>query len=187
MRHGRLRGNASGSRRPFRPLSPRRVACLWLYHATVYFCNGLTAGKGSVAKAGNAPLSGWGPGHRTFGLPRIKSSEQLTLPPRPLWSVSLEFTPESWLLAFLPILSLIVMMLVMRWGGTKAGPAGLAVAGLIAWARFGADAGVLWASLLRGDSPQRSRPLHRHPGPSPLPRGRGPRVESGTSAGAFRR
>ena len=42
------------------------------------------------------------------------------------------------------------MMLVMRWGGTKAGPAGLAVAGLIAWARFGADAGVLWASLLRG-------------------------------------
>ncbi len=69
--------------------------------------------------------------------------------PSPL-SVSLEFTPESWLLAFLPILSLIVMMLVMRWGGTKAGPAGLAVAGLIAWARFGADAGVLWASLLRG-------------------------------------
>ena len=42
------------------------------------------------------------------------------------------------------------MMLVMRWGGTRAGPAGLAVAGLIAWARFGADAGVLWASLLRG-------------------------------------
>ncbi|MEE9276607.1 MAG: L-lactate permease [bacterium] len=55
----------------------------------------------------------------------------------------------SWLLAFSPILALIVLMLGLGWGGKRAGPAGLAVALLIGWGRFGADSGVLAAALLR--------------------------------------
>ncbi|MBI3129463.1 MAG: L-lactate permease [Candidatus Tectomicrobia bacterium] len=63
---------------------------------------------------------------------------------------ALKFSGLNWLLAFLPILALMLAMLVLRWGGKKAGPFGLAVGLLAAWARFGAGPDVLAVALLRG-------------------------------------
>lgn len=62
----------------------------------------------------------------------------------------LEFGYISLALAFTPILALIFLMLWLRWGGSKAGPAGLAVAMLVAWVRFGADGEVLLGAIIRG-------------------------------------
>jgi lactate permease len=62
----------------------------------------------------------------------------------------LELTAWSWLLAFLPILTIAVLMLGLGWGGKRAGPAGLAVAVLVSWWRYGADVDVLLSALVRG-------------------------------------
>jgi lactate permease len=55
----------------------------------------------------------------------------------------------DWLLAFLPIAVVLVLMVGFRWGGSKAGPAGLVVALLVAWLRYGAGWEVLVTSQLR--------------------------------------
>jgi lactate permease len=56
----------------------------------------------------------------------------------------------DWLLAFSPILVVLVLMLGLRWGGTKAGPAGCLVAMLVAWAWFGAGLTLLGYAQLKG-------------------------------------
>ncbi|MCX7681748.1 MAG: L-lactate permease [Anaerolineae bacterium] len=50
----------------------------------------------------------------------------------------------DWLLAFLPILTVLTLMLRFRWGGAEAGAAGWLIAALIAASRFGAG----WRLLL---------------------------------------
>ncbi len=54
------------------------------------------------------------------------------------------------LLAFGPILVLIVLMIGLKWGGSTAGPIGLFSAMLIAWLQFGADWNVLANAIIRG-------------------------------------
>jgi len=56
----------------------------------------------------------------------------------------------DWLLAFLPILAILVLMLRFRWGGAKAGAAGWLVALLVAALRFGAGWRVLAYAQLKG-------------------------------------
>ncbi len=54
----------------------------------------------------------------------------------------------DWLLAFAPILTILILMLGLRWQGTKAGPVGWLIAVLIAALRFGAGWEVLlWAQV----------------------------------------
>jgi len=65
-------------------------------------------------------------------------------------SSPLALTPAAWLFASLPVLTLVALMLGRGWGGQRAGPAGLAVAILIGWSRFGAGWEVLPNALLRG-------------------------------------
>ncbi|MGD8792767.1 MAG: hypothetical protein PVF47_09465, partial [Anaerolineae bacterium] len=55
----------------------------------------------------------------------------------------------NWLLAFSPIAVVLVLMVGLRWGGKKAGPAGWVVAMLVAWLRFGAGPEVLFYSQVR--------------------------------------
>jgi len=63
-------------------------------------------------------------------------------------------TPEinlwNWLLAVLPIATVLVLMVGLRWSGTRAGLAGWLVAVLVAWLGFGAGPGLLWVSQARG-------------------------------------
>jgi lactate permease len=54
------------------------------------------------------------------------------------------------LLAFLPILVVLVLMLGLRWGGVKAGPVGWLVALLVASVRFGAGPELLLYAQLKG-------------------------------------
>jgi lactate permease len=56
----------------------------------------------------------------------------------------------DWLLAFTPILVVLVLMLGFRWGGAKAGPVGWLVAVVIALAFFGADLELLAYSQIKG-------------------------------------
>jgi lactate permease len=56
----------------------------------------------------------------------------------------------NWLLAFSPIAVILVLMIGLRWGGRRAGPAGWAVAMAVAWLRFGAGPQVLLSSQGRG-------------------------------------
>ncbi len=56
----------------------------------------------------------------------------------------------DWLLAFSPILVVLVLMVGFRWGGIKAGPAGWLVAMGVAASRFGAGWDVLAYSQLKG-------------------------------------
>jgi len=56
----------------------------------------------------------------------------------------------DWLLASLPILTVLVLMLRFRWGGAKAGAAGWLVALLVAVFRFGAGWEVLAYAQLKG-------------------------------------
>jgi lactate permease len=63
---------------------------------------------------------------------------------------TLEVNLWNWLLAVLPIATVLVLMVVFRWGGTKAGPAGWLVAVLVAWLGFGAGLELLWVSQVRG-------------------------------------
>ncbi len=59
-------------------------------------------------------------------------------------------TGSTWLLALLPIATVLGLMVGRRWGGDRAGPIGWAVALLLAWLRFGAGPEVLLYSQLRG-------------------------------------
>ncbi len=61
-----------------------------------------------------------------------------------------EITLGNWLLAVSPIATVLVLMVGLRWGGTRAGPAGWLVAVLVAWLGFGAGLEVLWVSQLKG-------------------------------------
>jgi lactate permease len=56
----------------------------------------------------------------------------------------------DWLLAFLPILAVLILMLRFRWGGARAGAVGWAVALVIAAGRFGAGARLLGYAQLKG-------------------------------------
>ena len=56
----------------------------------------------------------------------------------------------DWLLAFLPILAVLVLMLRFRWGGAKAGAVGWLAALLIAGLRFGAGWQVLAYAQVKG-------------------------------------
>jgi lactate permease len=62
----------------------------------------------------------------------------------------LVFGAASFLLAGTPIFALIVMMLGLKWGGSRAGPIGLFVSMFIAWLQFGADWDVLAGAIVRG-------------------------------------
>ncbi|MEJ2207907.1 MAG: L-lactate permease [Anaerolineae bacterium] len=56
----------------------------------------------------------------------------------------------NWLLAFSPIAVILVLMIGLRWGARRAGPAGWIVALVVAWLRFGAGSRVLFYSQGRG-------------------------------------
>jgi lactate permease len=56
----------------------------------------------------------------------------------------------DWLLAFSPILVVLILMLGFRWGGVKAGPVGCLVAILVAAAHFGAGWELLAYAQLKG-------------------------------------
>jgi lactate permease len=58
--------------------------------------------------------------------------------------------PLTWLLAFLPIATVLVLMVGLRWGGNRAGPVGWLVAMAVAWLVFGAGPDVLAYSQVRG-------------------------------------
>jgi len=58
--------------------------------------------------------------------------------------------PLDWMLAFLPILSVLVLMLRFRWGGVSAGAVGWAVALVVAALRFGAGWELLEYAQLKG-------------------------------------
>ena len=60
------------------------------------------------------------------------------------------YTPLDWLLASLPILTVLVLMLRFRWGGAKAGVAGWLLALVVAALRFGAGWQVLACAQLKG-------------------------------------
>ncbi|MGD9002591.1 MAG: L-lactate permease, partial [Anaerolineae bacterium] len=56
----------------------------------------------------------------------------------------------DWLLAFLPILAVLILMLRFRWGGAEAGAVGWAAALVVAAGRFGAGAWLLGYAQLKG-------------------------------------
>jgi len=60
------------------------------------------------------------------------------------------FTFYDWLLAFLPILTILILMLCFRWGGAEAGAVGWVMAVLIAACRFGAGWQLLMYAQLKG-------------------------------------
>jgi lactate permease len=59
-------------------------------------------------------------------------------------------TTVDWLLASLPVLTVLILMLRFRWGGARAGTVGWFVAIAIAAARFGAGARLLGYAQLKG-------------------------------------
>jgi lactate permease len=56
----------------------------------------------------------------------------------------------DWILAFLPVLTVLILMLRFRWGGAQAGAVGWAVALAVAALRFGAGARLLGYAQLKG-------------------------------------
>jgi|YNPNPStandDraft_1061719.scaffolds.fasta_scaffold03534_3 lactate permease len=60
------------------------------------------------------------------------------------------FTFFDWFLAFLPILTILILMLRFRWGGAEAGAMGWLMAVLIAMSRFGAGWQLLAYAQLKG-------------------------------------
>ena len=56
----------------------------------------------------------------------------------------------SWLLALVPILSLLVLIVKLRWGGSKAGPVGWFIAIVVAILFFGADLQIIAIGSLKG-------------------------------------
>ncbi|MDA0999688.1 MAG: L-lactate permease [bacterium] len=65
-------------------------------------------------------------------------------------SVSIQSSPFLWALSFSPVLVLIILMLGLRWGGKRAGPAGLAVGLGVAFLGFGMLPQELLQAVLRG-------------------------------------
>jgi len=63
---------------------------------------------------------------------------------------ALELSPLTWLAAVLPLALILVLMVRLRWGGAKAGPAGAVTAALGAVFFFGADATVLGVAAWKG-------------------------------------
>ena len=55
-----------------------------------------------------------------------------------------------WFLATVPILSILILIMKFRWGGSKAGPAGWLIAVVVAFLFFGADLKVLTVGSLKG-------------------------------------
>ena len=53
-------------------------------------------------------------------------------------------------LAAFPILVVLILMVALRWGGQRAGPAGWVAGVLVAWLAFGLTPQVLWVSQLKG-------------------------------------
>ena len=56
----------------------------------------------------------------------------------------------NFLLAFLPILTVLIVMTLLRWGGQRAGPLGWAVGLLVALIFFGLNPQVFWVSQAKG-------------------------------------
>ena len=56
----------------------------------------------------------------------------------------------DWVLAFLPLLAVLILMLRFRWGGAQAGGVGWAIAVAVAAARFGAGCRLLGYAQLKG-------------------------------------
>ena len=94
------------------------------------------------------------PGHKYspgyLGAPRSGAAANGGLSEMNFLSEGPALSPVSFLLALTPIFALIVLMLGLRWGGSRAGPAGLAVALIVAWSGFGAGGEVLAHALVRG-------------------------------------
>lgn len=65
-------------------------------------------------------------------------------------SPTLPITPLTWLLALFPILVVLILMVGLRWGGSKAGPVGWLVALLVAGLFFGAGPEPLFYSQIKG-------------------------------------
>jgi lactate permease len=63
---------------------------------------------------------------------------------------STTFSPIDWLLACLPILTVLILMLRLRWGGAKAGAVGWITAAVLAGLRFGAGLEVLALAQVKG-------------------------------------
>ncbi len=55
-----------------------------------------------------------------------------------------------WLLAFLPIGTVLILMTKFNWGGGKAGAAGWLTTLTVAWAAFGATPRILAYSQMKG-------------------------------------
>jgi lactate permease len=56
----------------------------------------------------------------------------------------------DWILAFLPVLAVLILMLRFRWGGAQAGAVGWALALIVAVVRFGAGTRLLGYAQLKG-------------------------------------
>ena len=61
----------------------------------------------------------------------------------------MDLTLVNWILAFLPVISILVLMLTFHWGGSKAGAAGWFIALLLAFLRFGAGPELLAYSQVK--------------------------------------
>src|SRR5258705_11203528 len=62
----------------------------------------------------------------------------------------MELTLFNWLLAFSPVIVVLILMLGFRWGGSKAGAIGWLVAIVVAWLRFGAGFGLIVYTQSKG-------------------------------------
>jgi lactate permease len=58
-------------------------------------------------------------------------------------------SPQSWLLALSPIVAVLILMVGLHWGGSKAGPVGWAVALVVGLLFFGATPRLLFVSQVR--------------------------------------
>ena len=61
----------------------------------------------------------------------------------------MDLTLINWILAFLPVICILVLMLAFHWGGSKAGAAGWFIALLLAFFRFGAGPELLAYSQVK--------------------------------------
>ena len=61
----------------------------------------------------------------------------------------LSASPLNWLLALSPIIAVLVLMVGLRWGGSKAGPIGWLVALVVGVLFFGATPELLFYSQIR--------------------------------------
>ena len=61
-----------------------------------------------------------------------------------------ELSVWRWLLAFVPILVLLITIIGLRWSAPKAGLAALLSAALLGWQAWGADGYFLWIASAKG-------------------------------------